>query len=554
VNAVDSPPPLDERYYLRNFELLCATVHRQYEDLLAESERAFLADFPEMSETARCLYVRLVSRVGPLFRPEKLNYPELGELDAALGELIDQGFLCPQPTPELTEIFRLCRKDEILEIFDAQLENAARCRKAELFEQLQERELSVADCAAHWSRWYAEELVQPLRGDVVELLLLLFFGNRHQGLTDFVLNDLGFARYHDYPLDRGFRLFEQRTQIEEYLLVSELGRQYAEALEADEPDTIRGLAKRLLEEECSPALRPRWDRLRNRVARQLERYLDRDCALELYRGSELHPARERQVRILHNEGRLQQALELCRGMLRQAWCEEELDFVQRQIPLLQKKLGLEYQRPPGLDYPESRLQLQRSERGVELDAAEYYQQIWPQVHFVENSLVNTLFGLALWEEIFLPVPGAFVNPFQSAPLDMHTRDFYSSRRKAIDARLERLARPGMATELLASYDRYLGVSNHWVNWRYVDRDLVSTALDTIPATHLLGLWRRILFDPQANRSGFPDLLALDPGRAYCMIEVKGPGDQLQHNQKRWLRFFGQEEIPCLVAWVEWRDA
>ena len=33
-----------------------------------------------------------------------------------------------------------------------------------------------------------------------------------------------------------------------------------------------------------------------------------------------------------------------------------------------------------------------------------------------------VFGLALWEEIFQPLPGAFVNPFQSAPLDMYSTE------------------------------------------------------------------------------------------------------------------------------------
>ncbi|MFB3077733.1 MAG: VRR-NUC domain-containing protein, partial [Lysobacterales bacterium] len=251
---------------------------------------------------------------------------------------------------------------------------------------------------------------------------------------------------------------------------------------------------------------------------------------------------------------LEAALDLCREMQEQAWCEEELEFLQRQIPLLQKKLGLDHQAPARLSYPQERLQLPRGEAGVELDAAAHYLGSWQQVHFVENSLINTLFGLALWEEMFLPVAGAFVNPFQSAPLDMHTQEFYHRRQAAIDARLERLASTEMAGQILASYDRHLGLSNYWVNWRDIDRDLVSTALKSIPGKHLLAIWRRILFDPRANRSGFPDLLALDPGRGYCMIEVKGPGDQLQHNQKRWLRFFQSEQIPCLVAWVDWRDA
>ena len=39
----------------------------------------------------------------------------------------------------------------------------------------------------------------------------------------------------------------------------------------------------------------------------------------------------------------------------------------------------------------------------------------------------------------------------------------------------------------------------------------------------------------------------------CLIEVKGPGDNLQHSQRRWLRFFGENMIPACIARVEWLD-
>jgi hypothetical protein len=63
-----------------------------------------------------------------------------------------------------------------------------------------------------------------------------------------------------------------------------------------------------------------------------------------------------------------------------------------------------------------------------------------------------------------------------------------------------------------------------------------------------------LFDPRENRNGFPDLIAFGerPGD-YRMIEVKAPGDRLQGNQKRWLRYFAQHDIPASVAWVDWCD-
>jgi hypothetical protein len=62
----------------------------------------------------------------------------------------------------------------------------------------------------------------------------------------------------------------------------------------------------------------------------------------------------------------------------------------------------------------------------------------------------------------------------------------------------------------------------------------------------------MLFDPGENRRGFPDLIALgsNPGD-YRLIEVKGPGDTLQHGQRRWLRFFREQSIPACVARVEW---
>ena len=91
-----------------------------------------------------------------------------------------------------------------------------------------------------------------------------------------------------------------------------------------------------------------------------------------------------------------------------------------------------------------------------------------------------------------------------------------------------------------------------MDWRRINVELVEAAARTIPATHLLAVWERILFDPLENRRGFPDLIALGSRAGdYCLIEVKGPGDALQDNQKRWLRYFQTQQIPAQVAWVEW---
>jgi VRR-NUC domain len=180
---------------------------------------------------------------------------------------------------------------------------------------------------------------------------------------------------------------------------------------------------------------------------------------------------------------------------------------------------------------------------------------WPSVCYVENTLMNTLFGLAFWEQIFEAVPGAFHNPFQSVPADMYDSAFRSRRRASLDQRMSQLrAYDNLARILVEAYQRYHGYECRWTNWRHVSAELVEASASIIPAGHLLAIWERMLFDPGENRRGFPDLITLGSRTGdYCLMEVKGPGDALLDSQKRWLRFFQSQGIPAQVAWVKWRD-
>jgi hypothetical protein len=55
---------------------------------------------------------------------------------------------------------------------------------------------------------------------------------------------------------------------------------------------------------------------------------------------------------------------------------------------------------------------------------------------------------------------------------------------------------------------------------------------------------------EENRSGFPDLVQFWPDQnRYRMIEVKGPGDRLQDNQRRFLEFCVAHDMPVSVCYV-----
>jgi hypothetical protein len=550
---VNSPVELHPLYYQENFERLCETVWLQYEDLLLEREREFRACYEEAGQAARCLFIRLASRRGPLFRSEQLDYPELGNMERSLFECQEAGLLAVVDEPDPEALLDLLRKDEILAIYGEALAGMRSQRKGELVEKLLEM-VEVPALLQQWRDWRGtqSQLLEVVYRDCVELFQLLFFGNRRQSLTEFVLSDLGVVRYWNYPLDPDHRQFEDRDQIDDYLQVAALREDYELAVAGGDLAELLVLVDPLLEQGASALLEQRRDRLRNRVARQLEREQAWEPALLLYACSSRHPARERRVRVMQQTGDLESALQLCESMMEEPWCEAELDFLRRQIPALRKKLGLDSQSRERDSFEEEKLVL-ASSQPVELAAASHYARHWEHVHYVENAVVNGLFGLAFWEQIFQSLPGAFVNPFQAAPLDMFSQDFYRRRRAELDRRLVELDSADLGAELLQAYDLYQDIANRWINWRYLSREIVEQAATLVPRAHWLAIFQRILFDPEVNRSGIPDLLALDRQRGYSFIEVKGPGDQLQLNQRRWLRFFQAQGIPARVAWVEWRD-
>src|SRR5690606_7602263 len=60
------------------------------------------------------------------------------------------------------------------------------------------------------------------------------------------------------------------------------------------------------------------------------------------------------------------------------------------------------------------------------------------VYYVENTLINSLFGLLCWDAIFAAVPGAFFHPFQQGPADLLRTGFHDRRRDLFDACLAQL--------------------------------------------------------------------------------------------------------------------
>lgn len=538
---------LEEDYYLTNFRSLVSFVGQTYEGLLSDSERQWLNAVTAISEPAQRLYVRLIGRRAPVFRHSKLRYPEIESIDHAAHELCVNGLgTCDAPT-DLTTLLPAFTKPELIKLLS--LPELRQFSRADLETRIVDREVAqdLYTLQQHDS-WIAITGLSEFT-----VFKLCFFGNCYQDMSEFVLRDLGVFQYEQYRIDKNSRVFQSREQIDAHL-------QYfacATALEqTDQSDAnaLLDLNRQLPENKRIDAhLTRRVDRMHNSIARQLERLNELDMALELYQQSEKPPSRERQVRVLMKLARLQDANSLCDAMASQPYVDEEVQFVESMQPKLCKLLSLPLKKKLPFRPVTTKLNLSAGDARVEMIARDFYSQ-FGECYYVENSLINGVLGLFIWDIVFAPVKGVFYNPFQNAPADFYQPEFTQVRAELLEERFAELSDPlRFSARVWDRFETSHGITNRLVNWHYLNEAVLSLALIRIPVMDWQNLFSRILADLRNHTSGLPDLILFPKDGSYEMIEIKGPGDALQKNQRRWMAYFSEHRIPYRVVHISWAN-
>ncbi|HRL21711.1 MAG TPA: VRR-NUC domain-containing protein [Alcaligenes sp.] len=542
-------------YYLHNFHRVLRWVQQYSADLLEAEQVACGHVFWGLTGPAQALLVRLVMRKGSLFRVSKLRYPEIADICAATQELAQAGLVCLAPPLDLDDVFHLHTLAQLRAMF-APLPAGA--RKHECRAQVALRHGDQLRPCADWPGLAAEQSdVLRLSESVTawaQRLQLLFFGNQYQDWSEFVLSDLGLYRYETLMLDAASRAFRHLDDVRLYETLSGL----REA--PDVPDRAQWQAR--LQAVCaivtdSDWLQRRRDKTLFSLGQEAERQAWWELADQAYCRSTWPGARQRRVRVLERQQNGPDAWSLfC-----QAWerpeSEAEVQKLARMLPRLRKLAPKARwpEQPVSLERAQARTQLSRlvlpdDGQRVEWQVMAHWHTELAPVQYVENTLLPGLLGLLCWEAIFAPLPGAFFHPYQSSPADWSSPDFVARRRPLFDQALALLDGPGYKECIRARWRDKQGMQCPLLFWPALGENTLELALRCIPPQHLHAIFRRVLQDWRDNRAGLPDLIRFLPAQNwYELIEVKGPGDRLQDNQRRWLSYFEQQGIPARVCHV-----
>ncbi len=547
-------------YYVVNFRTVTRTVLDTAADLFDADEQRWMRAVLGLPEPALMLFARFVIRRGDVFRADRLVYPEIGDVRGPAEVLAGLGFLELRPALEVEERLSFLTLAELRPIA-AELGVDARGNRPQLVERLRTHPALPERAVAAAELWRARRL-QPF-----ERARVVFFGNRHQSWTTFVLAGLERSRYPSYPVDREVRLFESRADLEAYLAA---GARLDRAL-ADPDELLRAgdeAAEALL---ARPSVAPhrRWadpaaedEELVFEAARARERAGELTRAEALYRvllTSRRVPRRtaraaDRLGLLLHRQGRS--------GELDpEPALTAELDEVSRmqvRVRLARMGRGPDPRRalrrplvrelelaPVGHRGPKA-LYARRDGEPATIEEATLEALGGDGVH-AEGAVFTSLFALLCWDQLFAPVPGMLRQPYQDAPVDFESALFLKHRAEAFRARFDELRVVDLGAEVLRRHAAYGGLRCRGLSPR-LDAELLARAAASLGGARLVPILDRLARHPRRHRPGLPDLLVF--GEGHCrLVEVKGPGDAPSLEQLLWHDFLLRHDVPVEIVRV-----
>ncbi len=544
----------DPFYYLRNFERVLAVLDARYGALWSAEERRFVTGFATLPRASRALLVRMAIRAGDLFRAGDLVYAEIGDVGSALAPLLACGWAGQVTALPIARLIPVFTKEELLSYFAAP--GASRRAGKPALAAILRAQHPAPVSLVPWSCTTGELLYELRVAGLCDQLRAMYFGNFHQDWTEFVRTELGVLSYEAVPASLQAAAFRTRVEIDSF---RQLQRVF-EGLAAEEAPVIMEAALPPRVAGCD-WLEDLREEMLFRIARAHGTRGDATGALRCYSLCRHRGARIRTARLQERAKDWDSARRVCLAALDSPESAAERHDAQKILARVGRKLGItSASLPPAQpSVPSFDLVAEARPPGY---AVEHYarERLIAEaagdviVRYVENSLVTSLFGLLCWRAVFEPLPGAFFHDYQSAPADLASSRFYERRRDRFAECFAQLETGEYVETIWRCYAAKAGMQSPFVAWRTLSKRLLELALGCFPAAHLRLWFEWIVADVRTNCAGFPDLVQFWPReRRYRLIEVKGPGDRLQDNQRRLLEFCALHHMPVAVCYVRIRE-
>jgi hypothetical protein len=531
------PIILPEKYYLDYFNYVLEFVERQYDHVLDQPEYLFYQTFRNLSEDAKCLYLRFSNRRGDFFRINKISYAEITDLHSAKEELMHADFIRINENVDPAQ-FKLFTKTELISQFSFLNKSQ---KKEELLLELTEVDIPFLH--------ETEEIAEVLQNEVVDFIKMLFFGHRGGRMTDFVIRDVGNVKIEKLDETKFKPWFQSREEALSVMHISQLRRMIYEIQEADLP----------LEEYLEEMPWQTWmqyprsaqsaEKLLLKIAYYFEQIAQPKEAMKYYSYTDKPPARERKVRLLEKLDRKDEALGIAKAMSESPRNATELtfatDFLNRSGIRINRSMTERLKNTPSISIEKD------PDIKVEEAVLHYFEKEGWQGFHAENYLWRGIFGLVFWDIIFDENHGSFHHPLQRQPSDLNDTIFFESRSELLEAKLDKFkSKKSLLNYIVKMHNEKEGISNRFVGWHETLLPSLEVAIMKLPLQGLKKVLLEMSKLMKENSAGFPDLFIWNDVE-YQFYEVKSPNDHLSAQQLFWLDFLASAKINVEVMRVNY---
>jgi len=537
--------PLPTFYYHEHFVEMLEFVARHYSHVLLQEHADLIRQFRALPQPVQCLYVRLVNRKGLVFAANKLRYPELGDTQALLSTLTDQGWTDKPREQHYSHVLRHLTKAEIEEVLRPMFAGMSRTLKKTELVQFAEGHCSAGEFMA---RLKADRLLVQCHEDEVRYLLFLYFGRVQDGLSQFTMRDLGLVRTNGFENTYEPRFTERLEARQTYFYSLQLHQ-----LNSADPGALADMAERTdtwpaVDFSNSAAAR---DALAYKLGRKLERSGSAETARQVYECGESAKCSERVIRLLLASKRHDVAEDLLLRCIENPRSEDEAmmaeDLYARKFRKKRTSaLTDELRAAETIEIDEA------NSGSPERAAIEYFEQRGIAAYRAENLFWRTFFGLLFWDELFGSDSATLHSPFEFVPAALADGSFYDLNAESVERRLASLDDVGRLKKVLlkASTTNY-GKANGVFRWRQSMLDALFAFIEHAPGEPTRQILRRFCRDYGSSRYGYPDLMLIDDG-SVRFVEIKAEGDQLRRNQllrQQQLRDAGFRADVVRIRWI-----
>jgi methionine salvage enolase-phosphatase E1 len=393
-----------------------------------------------------------------------------------------------------------------------------------------------------------EGVVEMAKLEQLEMIRLFFFGHPWGDMSQFVIRDIGNAKFETYDEELFKPQFRSYDEVSQLFDLHQQYRALKRAMLVEDEALIDEAVGALtyVPENLSPVAESIVKKFIMRTGKWYEQNKQLERAAITYSRHSLPESRERLVRVLMGLGKKEEAREVLQRIAAEPETHSEWLFASDQLVKLSGNKQVLTTTKVMKEAPELVVPKPDGSLNIEEHVLITLRGQGFEGAHTENYIWRSLFGLIFWEELYSQERALIHQPLQRVPVDLQDRRYLKSRYQAFEHFFSVFeSKQQLLEKVHATMVAKENIVNPWVGWHPDLPAHMEALFRHLSLEQLKEISLEMARNPLENGTGLPDLFVWK-NDDYHFWEVKSPTDHLSAHQVFWINFMKDHGVKVEV--------